>query len=108
MALNRKEIQLKSREGAASTFSFTVVFKPEELSAEEPAFVKAEQLQGRILRILVAKDSKMNQTAGVDPSIPVVALTAHALTDEIENYMQKGFTAYLTKPLDLEGLNKTL
>ncbi|MCF8039064.1 MAG: response regulator, partial [Desulfohalobiaceae bacterium] len=45
---------------------------------------------------------------GVDPNIPIIALTAYALKEEVEKYMQNGFTAYLTKPLDLEGLNKTL
>ncbi|MCF8040276.1 MAG: response regulator, partial [Desulfohalobiaceae bacterium] len=159
------EIRVESLEGEGSTFSFTVVFKAAEPSAEAPAALHAEQEQGRPLRILVAEDSKMNQIyildlleslghspvlaetgreairklakghfdlvlmdirmpemdgaeatriirneppEGIDPTIPVVALTAHAFTNEIEGYMQDGFTAYLTKPIEIEKLKKTL
>ena len=43
----------------------------------------------------------------IDPNIPVIALTAHALKEEVEKHMHEGFTAYLTKPVDLQELNKT-
>ncbi|MCF8105718.1 MAG: PAS domain S-box protein [Desulfohalobiaceae bacterium] len=45
---------------------------------------------------------------GVDRDIPVVALTAYALKDEKDHYLKCGFNAYLTKPIDIEELNKTL
>ena len=45
---------------------------------------------------------------GVDPAIPVIALSAHAMQDEIERYMLEGFSAYLTKPVDQEALNAVL
>jgi len=45
---------------------------------------------------------------GVDPRIPVVALTAYALKEEVATFIQSGFNAYLTKPVELEQLNKVL
>ncbi|EHJ47596.1 PAS/PAC sensor hybrid histidine kinase [Solidesulfovibrio carbinoliphilus subsp. oakridgensis] len=45
---------------------------------------------------------------GVDPDTPVVALTAYALKSEIDRYMQSGFNAYLTKPIEWETLEKVL
>ncbi len=45
---------------------------------------------------------------GVDPHIPVIALTAYALKDEIDRYMKSGFNAYMTKPLERETLTAVL
>jgi two-component system CheB/CheR fusion protein len=36
---------------------------------------------------------------GVDPNIPVIAITACALQEEIDEYMRSGFDGYLTKPV---------
>lgn len=33
-------------------------------------------------------------------SIPIIALTAHALSDDRERALQMGFTAYLAKPVE--------
>lgn len=49
-----------------------------------------------------------NPPEGVDPSTPVVALTAYAINDEIEKFMRCGFDHYLTKPLNLEQLRSVL
>ena len=38
----------------------------------------------------------------------IKTLTAYALKDEIDRFMQSGFTAYLTKPVDLESLKRML
>ncbi|CAA6810149.1 MAG: BarA sensory histidine kinase (= VarS = GacS) [uncultured Sulfurovum sp.] len=40
--------------------------------------------------------------------IPIVALTANALTGDKEKYMAEGMDAYLSKPMDLEKLKKVL
>ncbi|WP_232285942.1 ATP-binding protein [Solidesulfovibrio carbinoliphilus] len=45
---------------------------------------------------------------GVPREVPIVALTAYALKDEIDRFMQSGFNAYLTKPVELESLKRML
>ena len=45
---------------------------------------------------------------GIDPAIPIIALTAHALQDEVDLYQQDGFNAYLTKPVDMDKLTEAL
>ncbi|MCF8039495.1 MAG: PAS domain S-box protein [Desulfohalobiaceae bacterium] len=45
---------------------------------------------------------------GVDPKIPIIALTAYALKEEMNQYLRNGFNAYLTKPVDIEELNSTM
>lgn len=45
---------------------------------------------------------------GVNPDVPVIALTAYALQNEIEPYMASGFNDYLTKPLEMEQLRRIL
>jgi signal transduction histidine kinase/ActR/RegA family two-component response regulator len=46
--------------------------------------------------------------AGVDPDIPVVALSAYALQNEVDRYMQCGFDEYLCKPVEIEELERVL
>lgn len=41
-------------------------------------------------------------------SIPVVAITAHAMTSDIRKAIKMGFEAYLTKPLDIVQFFQTL
>lgn len=45
---------------------------------------------------------------GVDPHVPIVALTAYAMDEEIRAYNKAGFTAYLTKPVRFEELSNIL
>ncbi len=45
---------------------------------------------------------------GVDPDIPVIALTAYALKQNRERFGSAGFTSYLTKPLDIRKLEDHL
>jgi CheY-like chemotaxis protein len=45
---------------------------------------------------------------GVDSDIPIIALTAYALKEEMESFMQCGFNAYLTKPVEMDRLNEVL
>jgi PAS domain S-box-containing protein len=45
---------------------------------------------------------------GVDPEIPVIALSAYALQEEVDRYMQCGFDAYLCKPVEMEKLDRIL
>ncbi|MCF8107070.1 MAG: response regulator [Desulfohalobiaceae bacterium] len=51
---------------------------------------------------------RTNPPPGVNPDIPVVALTAYALQKERDHYFKSGFNAYLTKPVDMDKLKDTL
>lgn len=51
---------------------------------------------------------RTNPPQGVNSNIPVVALTAYALQEERDHYIQSGFNAYLTKPVDMDKLKDTL
>ena len=41
-------------------------------------------------------------------SIPVLAVTAQAMKDDRERFEEAGFDAYLSKPLDIDGLLVTV
>ncbi|MBI3479594.1 MAG: PAS domain S-box protein [Nitrosomonadales bacterium] len=41
-------------------------------------------------------------------AVPVIAVTANALTRDVERGMQAGFTAYITKPLQVESFIKAV
>ncbi|MCF8105675.1 MAG: PAS domain S-box protein [Desulfohalobiaceae bacterium] len=46
--------------------------------------------------------------AGIDPHIPVVALTAYAMKDDQERLMKQGFDGYLAKPIDIAAFEKVV
>lgn len=47
-------------------------------------------------------------SAGCDPGIPIVALTAHAVKGYRERFLAAGMDEYLTKPVTPEGLARTI
>jgi len=47
-----------------------------------------------LARILAVKGSRL----------PIIALTAHAMSDELQNCLNSGFSAYASKPIDKESL----
>ena len=51
---------------------------------------------------------RMKETILADKDIPVIALTANAVSGAREEYIGYGFTDYLTKPVSFETLKKNL
>lgn len=40
----------------------------------------------------------------IDPNIPIIALTAYAMQEDQERFLQAGMNDYISKPLDLDNL----
>jgi len=45
---------------------------------------------------------------GIDPDIPVIALTAYALSGDRERFLAMGMNGYLSKPVSMAGLSAVL
>lgn len=41
-------------------------------------------------------------------AVPIIAMTANAFQDDIENSLAAGMNAHLTKPLDVDKIRKTI
>ena len=41
-------------------------------------------------------------------TVPIIAMTANAFQDDIENTLAAGMNAHLTKPLDVDKIRKTI
>jgi two-component system CheB/CheR fusion protein len=55
-----------------------------------------------------ARIIKRSPPPGVDPTVPVVALTAHALAGDRERFLAESFDDYIAKPLDMAELDRVL
>ena len=44
----------------------------------------------------------------IDPTIPIIAITAYSLAEEEHKIIEKGFDAYLFKPLSAEEFSRTI
>ena len=51
---------------------------------------------------------RSGQVQGIDPAVPIVALTAHAIKGEDDKCFEAGMNDYLTKPLDVKQLVQVL
>ena len=45
---------------------------------------------------------------GIDPHIPIIALTAYALSGDRERFLETGMNGYLSKPVSMAGLSAAL
>ena len=53
-------------------------------------------------------ESIKKDTEGINHATPIVVLTANAVVGVREEYINKGFNDYMTKPLDVDVLQKIL
>ncbi len=51
---------------------------------------------------------RAGQVEGLDPAIPIIALTAHALAGDRERFLGQGFDGYLAKPIDFDAFDRML
>jgi PAS domain S-box-containing protein len=66
--------------------------------------IRMPKLGGKeVLRII-----RKGGVPGVDPQLPVIALTAYALKEDQESLLDQGFDGYLAKPIDIAVFEKTL
>jgi len=42
------------------------------------------------------------------PKLPIVALTANVMEQDVKTYLSSGFTAHLGKPIEIDGLMSLL
>ncbi len=54
------------------------------------------------------REIRSGQHAGIDPVIPVVAMTAHALTSDRDQCLAAGMSEYLSKPIEVDKLMEVL
>ncbi|OGU17850.1 MAG: hypothetical protein A2076_15055 [Geobacteraceae bacterium GWC2_53_11] len=52
----------------------------------------------------VARIIRSGSLSGIDPLIPVVAMTAHAFQNDVDSFLAAGFSSYASKPVNFESL----
>lgn len=52
----------------------------------------------------VARIIRSGEMAGINPRIPIIAMTAHAFSDDRERFLNAGINGYVAKPVNLEEL----
>jgi CheY-like chemotaxis protein len=51
---------------------------------------------------------RRGEVAGLDPNIPIVAVTAHAMKGDRERFLAAGMDEHIPKPLCQEDLDRAL
>ena len=57
---------------------------------------------------LTAARAIRSRPTGAAPGVPIVALTAHVMDEHREQCLDAGMNAFLSKPISLDGLSRTL
>ena len=52
----------------------------------------------------VARIIRSGERAGIDPRIPIIAMTAHAFSDDQARFLAAGINGYVAKPVNFENL----
>lgn len=61
------------------------------------------EMDGKATRII-----RRSPPQGVDPHIPIIAMTAYAQSGDRERFLAGGMDDYIAKPIDLKEVNQVL
>ncbi len=56
----------------------------------------------------VARTIRSGSLKGVDHDIPIIAITAHAMSGDRDHFLSQGMTDYLSKPINISNLLNTV
>ncbi|MDD2580825.1 MAG: PAS domain S-box protein [Desulfuromonadaceae bacterium] len=76
----------------------------EKLQMEEFGIVLTDISMPDMEGTQVARIIRSGERAGIDPKIPIIAMTAHAFSDDRKRFMDAGINGYVAKPVNLEEL----
>ena len=80
-----------------------------EAVKEEPFDLVLMDVQMPIMDGITATRAIRNPNSGaLDPSIPIVAITAHALKGDRERFMEAGMNGYIPKPIRMDAFYATI
>jgi len=56
----------------------------------------------------VSRIIRSGERGGIDSRIPIIAMTAHAFSEDRDRFMDAGINGYIAKPVNLEELFKLI